>query len=212
MNESGEVIGMMQQPASDTDTLSFAVSARLADSLFISGLSVNDPTLRSIGIKKDLPEQLDQANLTVYLAASSLDSASYVQLVDDFIQKFPDAPDGYTYRAQIACNNGDFAAAERDMQQAIRVADKKDEPHFSFSRLIYQKELYMSDRPYDAWSLDKALDEVRQAISLNPLASYRHHEAAILFSQKKYDEALPEGGGSLYPGTCTGTFSGQKVS
>ena len=35
INDAGEVIGMMQQPASDKDTLSYAVSARFADSLKI---------------------------------------------------------------------------------------------------------------------------------------------------------------------------------
>ena len=37
INQAGEVIGLMQQPASDKDTLSYAVSARFADSLKISG-------------------------------------------------------------------------------------------------------------------------------------------------------------------------------
>ena len=189
LNEQGEVIGIMQQSASATDTVSYAVSATMADSLKINGLSINDPTLRSIGIKKDLPDQLDQANLTMFVASSALDSANYAQLIEDFIQKFPNAYDGYVYRAQFEGNAGHFDAADRDMQQAVRLSEKKDEAHFAYSKLIFQKELYMSNMPYTEWSLDKALSEIQEACRLNPLPVYRHHEASILYAQKKYDQA-----------------------
>lgn len=189
MNEAGEVIGLMQQPYRQNDTLSYAVSALFADSLKINGLSINDPVLRSTNIKKDLPTDLSQAILTLYVGQSSVDSASYVQLVNDFISRFPTAPDGYTYRAQIATGGQDFDAAARDMEQAIKVADKKDEAHFNYSKLIYQKEIYMSQLPYEKWSLDKALDEAKEADRLNPMAVYRHQQAIILYAQKKYVEA-----------------------
>ena len=189
MNEAGEVIGLMQQPYKQNDTLSYAVSALFADSLAINGLSINDPTLRSTMIKKDLPATPDQAALTLYLAQSSLDSTAYVQLLEDFITKFPDAPDGYTYRAQIEASNKMFDAASRDMEQAIKVADKKDEAHYNYSKLIYQKEIYMSQVPYEGWSLDKALEEAQAAEKLNPLAIYRQHQAIILYAQKKFTEA-----------------------
>ncbi len=75
------------------------------------------------------------------------------------------------------------------MEQSIKVAEKKDEAHFTYSKLIFQKEIYMSDTPYDGWSLDKALAEVQEASRINPMAIYRHHEATILYAQKKYSEA-----------------------
>lgn len=189
MNEAGQVVGLMQQPYAQGDTLNYAVSALFADSLAISGLSINDPTLRRTSIKKDLPADLSQATLTLYLAQSSLDSATYAQLLDTFIDRFPASPDGYIYRAQLSTAARRFADAARDMEKAISVADKKDEAHFSYAKLIYQKEIQMADAPFDGWSLDKALDEARQAEQLNPLAIYRHQQAIILFAQKKYQEA-----------------------
>ena len=189
MNEAGEVVGLMQQPYRQDDSLSYAVSARFADSLRINGLSINDATLRSTIIKKDLPADPDQAVLALYMGQNSLDSAQYLQLIDDFISRFPNSPDGYTYRAQTELVDKKFDAAARDMEQAIRVADKKDEAHFNYSKLIYQKEVYLSQEPYEPWSLDKALSEAREAEKLNPLAIYRHQQAAILFAQKKYGEA-----------------------
>ena len=189
LNEAGEAIGLMQQPARQDDSLRYAVSTLFADSLRITGLSINDATLRATAIKKDLPQQLDQALLTLYVAQASLDSASYATLVDDFIVRFPIAPDGYVYRAQLATNGRRFADAARDMEQAISVADKKDEAHFSYSKIIYEKEIYMADTPYDGWSLDKALSEAREAEKINPAPIYRHQQATILYAQKQYEEA-----------------------
>ena len=171
MNEAGEVIGLMQHPYKQGDSLSYAVSALFADSLRINGLSINDPTLRSTSIKKDLPEELSQAVLTLYVAQASADSAAYVQMVEDFINRFPDAPDGYTYRAQMETNSHQFDAASRDMEQAIKVAEKKDEAHFNYSKLIYEKEIYMNNVPYDGWSLDKALEEAKKANMMGSLAN-----------------------------------------
>ena len=189
LNEAGEAVGLMQQPYSQGDSLSYAVSALFADSLRITGLSINDATLRSTNIKKDLPTDFDQAALSLYVGQASLDSAQFIQLINDFISRFPNSPEGYTYRAQTALIDMNFDAAARDMEQAIRVADKKDEAHFNYSRLIYEKEVYMSQKPYEPWSLDKALSEAQEAGRLNPQAIYRHQEAVILFAQKKYAES-----------------------
>lgn len=193
LNEEGKVVGLMQQPAKQGDTLSYAVSASYADSLTISGLSINDRALKAIGIKKALPATIDQCVLMLYIGASSLDSTSYTQLVDEVIAKFPKEPDGYQYRAPLHLAAHDFDAAQRDMEQAIGYAEKKDEAHFSFSRLILQKELYMKAFPYEPWSLDKALSEAKEAYAINPLPLYQQQQAVILFAQQKYQEA-----GDLY--------------
>ena len=189
LNEAGEVIGLMQQPASATDSLSYAVSARFVDSLKVTGFSLSDPTLKLTAIKKELPQTLEETNLLVYLAGSAVDSATYVGLVDDMIAKFPDAPDGYVYRAEIAANTANYAAADKDMAQALKVAEAKDEVLFTYARMIYNKEIYQNLQPYEPWSLDKALAQIQEAYGINPQPAYRQLEGNILFAQKKYDEA-----------------------
>jgi hypothetical protein len=189
LNAEGEVIGLMQKAALQGDTLSYAVSARFADSLAINGLSINDPTLRSTFIKKDLPTDVQQAVLTLYIAQASMDSTAYTQLLEDFINRFPNSPEGYSYRAQMLTQNLQFDAAAHDMEKAIKVAEKKDEAHFSYAKLIYQKEIYMSQFPYEGWSLDKALEESQKAEQINPLAVYRQQQANILYAQKNYQKA-----------------------
>lgn len=189
MNESGDVLGMMQQPATDKDTLSYAISARFVNDLKITGLTYNDAALQLTQIKKELPADLKEANLVLYLAASQMDSLSYINLIEDFIRQFPGEPDGYTARAIQAVNGGEFAAAEKDMEQAINVSNKKDDAHYSYARMIYNKEIYQSAQPYAGWSLDKALSEIQTANSINSQPTYRQLEANILYAQKKYDEA-----------------------
>ena len=187
--QAGEVVGLMQQPATDNDTLSYAVSARFADSLRISGFGMNEATLLQTKIKKELPDDQKEAVLALYMASSRQDSASYVNMVEDFIRKFPKASDGYLYRAQIEASTNNFAAAEKDMETAISNSTQKDDTHYNYARMIYNKIIFQADVPYDNWTLDKALDEIRLANTLNPQPTYRQMEANILFGQKKYNEA-----------------------
>ena len=189
LNDNGEVIGLLQPAASGADSLCYAISARFADSLKVTGLSINDQTLRQTQIRTEIPESLDDANLMMYMASASTDSAEYARLVSEFIQKFPDAPDGYAYRAQFATSYGDFTTAERDMEQAIKLAVNKDNEHFNYARMIYNKEIYQANKPYENWSLDKALSETREAWKIKPLPAYRELEANILYAQKNYQEA-----------------------
>lgn len=189
LNADGDVVGLFQTSANGSDASGYAVSAKLANDLKISGLSINDAALNATSIKKDLPDELDQATLTMYLASSKLDASTYASLVDDFIEKFPNTPDGYIYRAQIATTAGRFADADKDMAQALKVADKKDETHFSYSKLIYSKEIEQADKPYAPWTLDKAIDEADEAYKAKPLPVYRQLKAQILYTQKRYPEA-----------------------
>lgn len=189
-NANGEVIGLMQQPARQGDALSYAISARFASEMKIGGLSLNDAALRKTKIKLGLPDKQDEAALMMFVAGSTMDSISYLAIINDFIAKFPNAEDGYINRAQLAFNGNNFEAAAHDMEQAIKMSDPKDNAHYSYSRMIYQKELYKNNIPFSAWSLDKAAEEAIAAYDANPMPAYRHLLGQIYFTQKKYDEAL----------------------
>lgn len=188
LDADGLVIGIMQLPYKG-DTVSYAVSARFADSLSISGLSINDPVLRSTNIKKDLPDDIAQAQLTLYIASAQMDSAAYAALIDDYIAKFPKSHDGYVTRAQLAANGNNFEMADRDIAEALRVTDHADEVHFNLSRMIYQKVAQQPQPPHPNWTLDRALAEARAANAANPQPTYRHQEAMTLYELKRYEEA-----------------------
>ena len=188
LNEAGEVIGLVQPSAVANDSLSYAISVIFADSLRMNGFSISEPVFKQTQIKKALPSDIKEANVALFLASSKNDSLAYAELVDDMISQFPAAPDGYTYKAQLAASSGDFASADHYMSEAIRVSDPKDEAHYNFARLIYDKQIYQPDG-YESWTFDKALAEVREAIAISPVPSYRQLEADILFAQKQYGEA-----------------------
>lgn len=189
LDASGQVIGMMQQPAVVGDSLCYAISALFVDSLNINGLNFYDETFKLTQVKKLLPTDIKEANLVLYFAGSQSDSSEYVSLIHDFIQQFPNAPDGYIYRAQQETTAGDFSFAERDMEQALKLANPKDDAHFNYARIIYNKEIYQSAQPYAGWNLDKALQQIQTAISINPVTTYRQLEGDILFAKQLYDEA-----------------------
>lgn len=190
LDDEGAVVAVLQQPQTDADTVCYAVDAAMAANLKISGLSINDPALRSTSIKKALPDERDQAVLTLYVAPNVLDSAAYATLVNDFITKFPAVADGYTTRANLEVEAGRFAEAAADMDQALKVADKKDDAHFSLAKLIFRKEVEQPGKAFAPWSLDKAAAEADAAYGINPLPVYRELKAQILYAQQKYADAL----------------------
>ena len=189
LNANGQVIGMMQPSAQPVTTTSYAISAAYASSLTISAFSLNDATLKKTHIKLALPDDKEQAQLTLFMAASTMSMEEYAALTDDVISKFPDSPDGYITRAQLHVNNDKFDAADADMQQAVSVSTAKDDTYYNYARIIYQKEVYKHDKPFEPWSLDRALEEIHRSIDLNPQPAYRHLEGQILFAQQKYTEA-----------------------
>ena len=189
INANGEVVGVMQHPNAVGDAQSYAVSALFADSLKVNGLSINDPVLHSTHIKKALPDDVNQALLTLYMGGSLPDSMAYAQLIEDFIAKFPKQPDGYTYRAQLLADGSRFADADRDMEKALKVAEKPDEVHYTYSRLILQKLLYSPDTLYKAWTFDRSFDEAVEAYRLNAQPTYRQQQAVVRYMQKNFAEA-----------------------
>ena len=189
LNANGQVIGMMQPAAQSGSTTNYAISAAYVNSLSANGFSPSDATLKKTHIKIALPEDKDQAQLALFMAGNTMDPAHYAELVDEYIKQFPNAADGYITRAQFNVYHDKFAAADADMQKAISVSDALDDTYYNYARIIYQKEIYMQDKPYEAWSLDKALEHIRHSIEINPQIAYTHLEAQILFAKKEYTEA-----------------------
>ncbi len=189
LNEEGQVIGMLQSSADQQQSTCYAVSAAFIADMHATGLSINDATLRQTNITKAIPLEYDEALLSLFMGGTVLDSVAYSAYINRFIQQFPDHADGYVYRARQTTAAGNYASANQDMQQAVQVAEKKDDVHYQFAQLIYQKEIYQNSQPFEEWSLDRALEESRQAYAINPAPIYRQQQAQILFAQKKYDEA-----------------------
>ncbi len=187
VNAAGQVIGFVQHSQYTTDN--HATDAAYIADMKVTGLSVNDPVLKRTAIPTAIPEEAEQARLALLLAAQTSDSTKYDKTVELFIRQFPTLTEGYLARAQRKAAFNDFDAATRDIETAIKVASDKDEAHFGYARLIYQKEVYKSAIPYPAWTLDKAYEEAQKAYDINPQNIYKHLQAQILFTKEDYQQA-----------------------
>lgn len=196
MSADGQVFGIAQKSSGlDTVTTCYAAGAAFAMSQKISALSLGDAALKSIGIRKGLPETEDQALVYLFMASSSLSEEDYGKLLDDFIRQFPMNADGYLRRANYYVAKGKddqswFDKAVADFNQALKVAQKKDDVYYNIGKLMYAYQLSKPEKPYKDWSYDTALKNVRQAITIDPLPVYVQLEGDILFAQQDYAGAL----------------------
>lgn len=196
MNAEGQVFGIAQKSSGiDTVTTCYAAGAAFAMSQKISALSLGDAALKKIGIRKGLPETEDQALVYLFMASSSLSGDDYEKLLDDFIRQFPANADGYLRRANYYAAKGKddqtwYDKAVADFNQALKVAQKKDDVYYNIGKLIYAYQLSKPEKTYKDWTYDTALQNVRQAIAIDPLPIYIQMEGDILFAQQDYAGAL----------------------
>ena len=196
MNAEGQVFGIAQKSSGiDTVTTCYAAGAAFAMAQKINALSLGDAALKKIGIRKGLPETEDQALVYLFMASSSLSGDDYEKLLDDFIRQFPANADGYLRRANYYAAKGKddqawYDKAVADFNQALKVAQKKDDVYYNIGKLIYAYQLSKPEKTYKDWTYDTALKNVRQAIAIDPLPIYIQMEGDILFAQQDYAGAL----------------------
>ena len=191
----GAVFGLAQKSSGqDTATICYAVDARYAMDQKISALSYNDETLTNIGIKKALPDTEEQALIFLYMASTQLTPEKYMEVLNDYIEQYPNSTDGYIRRAtQLLSTSQDEATLKQvaaDMDQALKVASLEEAVRFDRAKLIYNYMLTNPATPNEDWSFDKALEEIQQAIDLQALPVYVQLKGDILFAKQDYPGAL----------------------
>lgn len=191
----GAVFGLAQKSSGqDTATICYAVDARYAMDQKISALSYNDETLTNIGIKKALPDTEEQALIFLYMASTQLTPEKYMEVLNDYIEQYPNSTDGYIRRAtQLLSTSQDEATLKQvaaDMDQALKVASLEEAVRFDRAKLIYNYMLTNPATPHEDWSFDKALEEIQQAIDLQALPVYVQLKGDILFAKQDYPGAL----------------------
>lgn len=195
MTADGQVFGLAQKSSGqDTATICYAIDANFAMAQNISALSYGDMALRDIGIKKALPDTEEQALVFLYMASSQLSAEKYMEVLEDFIAQYPNNADGYIRRAsQQLFMSKDDASLDKvaaDMDKALEVATKKDDAHFNRAKIIYNYMLGKPEKAYKDWSYDKALDELKKAMTIEELPIYIQMEGDILFAKQDYPAAF----------------------
>ena len=193
MNAAGQVIGLVQKNADPDNKESYVIGIGYATALSINALSGNDMALNSIGIRKGLPEDEAQALVYLYMQSTQLDRDGYLDLLNNFLQQFPNSAEGYQRRAGCYMDFGDEqhnALADADLEKSITVATKKDEAHYSLSKLLYNYNLHLGEQKgYAPWGWDRTVDEIGKAIALNDQPLYHQTAGDIYFAMQKYPEA-----------------------
>ena len=196
MNAEGQVFGLAQKSSGvDTVTTCYAVGAEFAMAQKINALSLGDAALRGIGIRKGLPETEDQALVYLFMASTQLTDVEYEKLLEDFIRQFPTNTDGYLRRASYYVARGKddhswFDKAVLDLDQALKIAQKKDDVYYNIAKIIHAYQLSKPEKTYKNWTYATALENIRQAIAITPLPVYTQLEGDILFAQQDYAGAL----------------------
>ena len=186
VNSAGEVIGLLEHSATSNDI--HATDARYVYDLKTTAFSLNEDIFRKIGIPMALPVDKEQAVLALMISGQTGDSIKYDAVINDFLKAYPNSLDGYVAKAQMAVAGNRFDEAASSMETAIKCVPEKDDAHFNYSKIIYNKEL-SSPVAYTPWSLDKALEEADKAYEIKALPVYEHQKALIRFAKGEYEQA-----------------------
>ena len=193
MNGNGEVIGLIQKNADAESKESYAIGIGYAQGLSINALSGNDYTLNSIGIKKGLPADESQTLGYLYVSSTPKTPEEYLALRNDFISQYPNNAEGYLRRATFYLGTEDASKAplaEEDIKRMFEVSENQAEAHYNFAKLLYNYNIGLGDKQgYSNWNLDKALEEINQALASDAQGLYYQVQGDIYFAQQKYAEA-----------------------
>lgn len=190
LNNTGEVVAMVQRNVANGATTSCAIDARFFNRLNVSAASALNADLRKIRIPKQLPADETQA-LSYVLMLDAADSLLTLTAYKDFNTAFPKNPEGYLNLATFFTLYEDFDAAQTYIDQAFAVGEKQDEVHYAFSKLLYT---YVSSAttPYADWTAKKAADEAAAAYAINPLPLYLQHQAMCNYLGGDFAKALEQ--------------------
>lgn len=187
LNPLGELIGLMEPAKKRTDL--YCASSQYAMKMEPTGLTANEATIRQTDIRIALPSNQNQALLALVMSQNDVASPKFLATAEEFISLFPTSYEGYSSKADHLIAKNDFAAADAIMKEGIEKSEKKDEAHYTFSKIIYGKTVNYGDSIFPDWNFARSMEEIDAAYTANPLPLYNMHKAKILFAQQKYQEA-----------------------
>lgn len=187
MDENGTVSGILQTPITIPNAPNYVLDIRFLEAMSISAMDANHSDLQHCSIPKQLPADETQAKSFLFLCQA--DVATRTVYANNYILAFPKDPFGYIYRAELEAQNEAYDKAKSTYEEGMKaVTEGSDELLYSRSVTIYQHTLAKKNLPTE-WTLQKALEDVRQASLRNPLPLYTLQEARLLFATKDYGEA-----------------------
>ena len=163
-NTNGELVGII---LSSVDKKSGAVDAAMGRDLSLGALlnRSQSMTYNKIYIKKGIPDSPGEALIYLSMKSRNAGNDEYMDLVNLFIETYPDVAEGYLRRAIPLIDLQRFDEADRDLQTYMKLVEDKSYGHYCVAQTIRDKLVYLPEPAYDKWTYPVALEHVEQAIT-----------------------------------------------
>ena len=186
--QDGQLFGVVQPSMGGKG---YIIDVNHLRTLTISALPSKKETLAldKIHISKGLPSSVGESLVYLYFKSRSASNAEYMDMLNLFVSKYPDNPEGYLRRATPLTDLHRFDEAESDIQTYLKLATERDAALFNVCQLIHNKLLYQPEPKYEKWTFERALEYIDEALSLNPKMDYKVEKAQLCVAMKDYDKA-----------------------
>ena len=200
LTSDGEVFALSQADASGRNK-TYGVSVQYIQGLRFTSIDLLSKKYASIGIRSGWSDKLEEAQVSLILYASQQDAPAYLETLNDFIETFPNVPDGYLSRAShylrhrktLASSQAEqtqiLAKATDDLNRYLKINPSEDDGLYNHAKLIY--EVLLDDNTLDSkdWNIRIASEKLQRAIAKNDIPVYRQLEGDIAFFQGDFEKA-----------------------
>ena len=189
-NAKGEVIGMTQPSMGNNG---FVLGIEFAETVSIKAIAskVNTLALDAIHIAKGLPDSDGASLVYLYMKSNSMPNEEYLDLVNLFVETWPENAEGYIRRATPLIDMHRFEEADQDMQTYYKLCTDKPLADTRIADIINTKLVYQPEPKYEKWTFDLALEHVNKAIAERPdMLEYKLLKGQILLAKKDFASAI----------------------
>lgn len=162
LSENGQLLGMVQSAIGGH---SYAIDAAYARNLTVDALQTKASALAlsSIHLPKGIPDSREEALVYLFFQSHSADNTSYMDMLNQFISRWPNCAEGYYRRITPELDLLQFDEANKDLETYLNLAEDKMTAHANAAQTIHTKLHYQSDKPYEKWTYDLALSHNSEA-------------------------------------------------
>ena len=200
LNEAGEVFALSQADASGKGK-TYGIALSYIQSLQATATDMYNKTYTNIGIRKGWSSDISDAQISLLLLASQQDPKTYLETLNNFVNMFPNNPEGYhnrashyaNFRQQLASTETEqlemLDLAWSDLESMEKYSEDKGDAYYNRADLIFGVITNDSTLQNSKWN-NKLLEEyLQKAISRQDRPEYRKLEGDIAFNNRNFEKA-----------------------
>jgi len=165
ISENGQLLGLVQSAMGGH---SYAIDAAYARDLTVDALQTKASALAlsAIHLPKGIPDSREEALVYLFFQSHSADNVSYMDMLNQFVSRWPDCAEGYYRRITPELDMLRFDEANKDLETYLSLSEDKMTAHANAAQTIHTKLHYQSDTLYEKWTYDLALSHNGEAQKL----------------------------------------------